>query len=189
MCGKYHITTEDENISFREAVLQLMRENPEISLQTAQVRPSQIAPVYTNRGLVPMRFGYKPPWMKKLLINARSETAPTNPLFSTQLKTARCLVPAHGFYEWTAQKQPFVFGRRQGGLLYMAGFYFHNTTLEEFVILTRDAQGEPLAVHPRMPVIFSTQELQHAWLYQDNLTNLLLSLGDYNDLTSVQLVG
>lgn len=189
MCGKYHITTEDENISFREAIRQLMLEHPEIQLQLGEVRPTQVAPVYTRAGLAPMRFGYKPPWMKTLLINARSETAASSPLFSPRLKLARCLVPARGYFEWSPQKQPFLFGYPQGGLLHMAALSFEGDPVPGFVILTRDARGESKKVHPRMPLIFPTVELQQAWLHQDSLAESLLTLGAYEGLAAIPQAG
>jgi putative SOS response-associated peptidase YedK len=189
MCGKYHITTEDENISFREAIRQLMLEHPEIPIKTGDILPSQIAPVYTAEGLVPLRFGYKASFMKNLLINARSETAAESPLFAPRLKAARCLVPARAFYEWSQQKKPFLFGNRQGGLLHMAALWFPGESIREFVIITRDSTSIAAEVHPRMPLLFSTPELQEAWLRQDGLAESLLNLRDEVPLIQLEHAG
>lgn len=178
MCGKYHITTEDENISFREALRKLMLEHPEIQLKNGDVLPSQIAPVITAQGLSPMRFGHRLGTAKRLFINARSETAAGSPLFAPRLKTSRCLVPASAFYEWSPEKKPFLFGREQGGLLHMAALYFTGADTPDFVIITRDAAGPPSVVHPRMPLIFGSPELQEAWLRQDSLAEALLHMDD-----------
>lgn len=182
MCGKYHITTEDENISFREALQKLMLEHPEIQLKTGDILPSQIAPVITARGLSPMRFGHRLSTMKRLLINARSETAAASPLFAPRLQTSRCLVPASAFYEWSPEKKPFLFGRVQGGLIHMAALYFTGDDVPGFVIITRDAAGPPSAVHPRMPLIFGSPELQEAWLRQDSLAETMLRMDDATEL-------
>lgn len=178
MCGKYHVTTEDENISFREAIAQLMLEHPELTIQLGDVLPSQVAPVYAADGLAPMRFGHRAEFMKRLLINARSETAHESRIFAPLLKSSRILVPARGFYEWTPQKKPFLFEREEGGQLFMAGLAFPASPVKEFVILTRDAVGEPGKVHDRMPVMFAQKELQNAWLHQDGLSRELLLLPD-----------
>jgi len=53
MCGKYHISTEDENLDFREAVARLMLAHPGTDIRTGDILPGQIAPVYTARGLAP----------------------------------------------------------------------------------------------------------------------------------------
>ncbi|HOQ63658.1 MAG TPA: SOS response-associated peptidase family protein, partial [Clostridia bacterium] len=116
MCGKYHISTEDENLDFREAVARLMLAHPGTDIRTGDILPGQIAPVYTVRGLAPLRFGYRPSHMKRLLINARSETAQESLMFGPLLRRSRVLVPARAFYEWSPAKQAFLFGRPGGGL-------------------------------------------------------------------------
>ena len=45
------------------------------------------------------------PVRKGLLINARSETVLTKPFFRSDFENRRCLIPAHGFYEWDAEKK------------------------------------------------------------------------------------
>ncbi len=189
MCGKYHIATEDENLTFREAIRQLMLEHPEIPIQNGDVLPSQVAPVLTPEGLAPMRFGHRPAFMKKLLINARSETAAESLLFAPRLRVARCLVPARAFYEWSPDKKPHLFGFSDGGLLRMAALWFPGETVREFVIITRDAAGAPARVHPRMPLIFPSAELQDAWLRQEGLAGELLGMGESARLEEVELAG
>lgn len=189
MCGKYHITTEDENISFREALEKLMLEHPEINIRTGDIMPSQIAPVITARGLSPMRFGHRMSSLKRLLINARSETAAASPLFAPRLRTSRCLVPAKAFYEWSSGKKPYLFGREQGGLIHMAALYFPGAEVHDFVIITKDAAGPPAGVHPRMPLIFGSLELQDAWLRQDGLAESLLRIQDETPLAELALTG
>lgn len=189
MCGKYHITTEDENITFQEAIRQLMLEHPEIALKTGDIVPSQPAPVFTAEGLEAMRFGHRVSFMKRLLINARSETAATSPLFAPRLRASRCLVPASAFYEWSPDKKLHLFGLPKGGLLYMAGLYFKGADLPGFVIITRDAEGPPATVHPRMPLIFSSPELRDAWLNQDGLAAEMLRLDDETPLKELAEAG
>lgn len=191
MCGKYHLTTEDENISFREAIRQLMLEHPELPIQMDSVVPSQFAPVYTKGGLLPLRFGHKVSFSKQLLINARSETLASSRLFAPRLQVARVLVPAKGFYEWSPQKKPHLFGSPRGGLIQMAGLSFkvgEQNSIDSFVIITREARGTPAQVHPRMPLIFQSPELQQAWLHQDGLAENLLGMGE-EDLVEISLAG
>jgi putative SOS response-associated peptidase YedK len=49
-------------------------------------------------GLVP--YGAKDMSMSARLINARSETLATTPVFRDAFQRRRCLIPASGFYEW-----------------------------------------------------------------------------------------
>ncbi|MDI9521189.1 MAG: SOS response-associated peptidase family protein [Bacillota bacterium] len=189
MCGKYHISTEDENLIFREAIRQMMLEHPGIAIKTGDVLPSQAAPVYHKTGLSPMRFGHKANFAKSLIINARSETAHESPLFAPALRTFRVLVPATAFYEWSPQKKPHLFGRADKKTLYMAGLAFPGQDIADFVILTRDAAGKPAQVHPRMPVIFPSLELQKAWLEQDSLAIDLLRLPDEGEYAEMKATG
>lgn len=144
-------------------------------LAAGDIVPSLVAPVMTAGGWRAMRFGYQAPYMKKALINARSETASQRAMFAPLLKTSRCLVAADAFYEWTAEKEPFQFAL-PGKTMYLAGLYFEAEPVPCFVILTREAAGRLAEVHPRMPVILGSPELREAWLNHDRLAAELLSL-------------
>lgn len=177
MCGKYRINWDGDDLPFGEDMLQWLAEHPEVRLTTGDIVPSLVAPVLTLSGWRAMRFGHKAPFMKRALINARSETAAQRPMFAPLLKASRCLVPAHSFYEWTAEKVPLSFAL-PGGMIYMAGLYFDADPVPGFVILTREATGCLADVHPRMPLILGSQELQEAWLRHDGLAEGILMLPD-----------
>jgi putative SOS response-associated peptidase YedK len=60
------------------------------------------------------------------MINARAGTASTKPVFCDALKSRRCLIPAHGFYEWARTgkaKQPYCFEVGEGELFAFAGIW------------------------------------------------------------------
>jgi putative SOS response-associated peptidase YedK len=60
------------------------------------------------------------------MINARSETAATLPVFRDALKSRRCLIPADGFYEWLRAgktKQPYRFEVNDGELFAFTGLW------------------------------------------------------------------
>src|ERR1700722_166485 len=87
------------------------------------IAPTQPVPVIRQnpkeprRELSLVRWGLIPSWAKDSsgaarMINARSETAATLPVFRDAMKSRRCLVPADGFYEWKKtgkSKQPYCF--------------------------------------------------------------------------------
>src|SRR4051812_48229673 len=95
------------------------------------VAPTELVPVFIARsdGLpeaVIARFGInltgkdgkpRPP-----LLNARTDGMRRGQ-FRTHLKTRRCVIPAHGFYEWREEdgKQPYYFSRKDGAPLMLAG--------------------------------------------------------------------
>ena len=79
--------------------------------------------------------------------------------------SARCLVPAAAYFEWNrgagaARGQKYRLARRDGAPLYLAGLYRSepDETLPAFVILTREARGEPAALHDRMPVVLRQRD-------------------------------
>jgi putative SOS response-associated peptidase YedK len=60
------------------------------------------------------------------MINARSETADSKPVFSEALRFRRCLIPADGFYEWQKvdnTKRPYCFEVNRGELFSFAGLW------------------------------------------------------------------
>lgn len=95
--------------------------------------PTQEAPViYLPEGKPTfeiMRWGLVPSWSKDTkgagkCINARSESAADKPSFRAAFKHRRCLVPAHGYYEWTVTpggKQPWHFHRKGDATMCFAG--------------------------------------------------------------------
>ena len=74
------------------------------SLDLTTVSPTSLLPTlrFTNQvELKCMKWGYKPAWSKKLIINARTDTVQsTKQLWGNVKKNHRCIVVVQGFYEW-----------------------------------------------------------------------------------------
>lgn len=97
----------------------------------------------------------------RLIINARCETLRQRPTFD-RLMARRCLVPATLFYEWehlARMKVMHRFGRKNSGVLYLAGLYDE----ESFVIITMASEGDMAKIHDRMPVALSGPDIDR-WL-------------------------
>ena len=118
-----------------------------------------------NTRLEILRWGLIPHWapdLRTFHINARSETLVEKALFRDGLARRRCLIPADGFYEWTARSQghvPYWFHRQDSHPLALAGIWSvrrHPKRPEEWLvscaIITGQALGPVAAVHNRMPV-------------------------------------
>ena len=76
------------------------------------VAPSQSALVIRQSGLqaeaVSACWGLPPARQgRNLLINARMETVTEKPTFRDAFATRRCIIPASGWYEWSAPKTPW----------------------------------------------------------------------------------
>src|SRR5262249_58634583 len=98
---------------------------------TQPVAAVRVSPEHGRRELVALRWGLVPSWAEDVkigyrLINARAETAATNPSFRSAFRSRRCLIPADGYYEWKQQdgkKQPFYFRMRYGQPFAFAGLW------------------------------------------------------------------
>ena len=136
------------------------------------------------RRLRPVRWGLVPSWAPSprvgaSMINARVETVASRPAYRRALAARRCLLPADGYYEWSAgpggARTPYFVAPRDGGVLALAGLYelWRNPDrpgadpagwLWSAVILTTRAIEELSQLHDRMPVVVEPAAYA-AWLY------------------------
>ena len=117
---------------------------------------------------------------RKLLINARAETALEKVLFRSSLKRQRCVIPAISFYEWDKNKIKATFSKKNGSILYFAGFFLKTNDKNSFIILTTEANNSVLPIHHRMPLILDNLQAQN-WLSSSNIEQMLkLKMPDLN---------
>lgn len=134
-----------------------------------------------TRRLGLQQWGFVPSWAKegfRPLINARSETVTSKPVFRGAASRRRCLVPTNGYFEWRkmpdGKKQPYFFSLadREGRaapvgsepIMAMAGIWEYSEEGAPTVALLTRAASEPLAfIHNRMP-LFVPSSLWGAWM-------------------------
>ena len=148
------------------------------TLKPAGNLPSDTVPVVANNRQLKarpfaMRWGYSFPDGHPI-INARSETAQTKPLFQDGMRRRRCLIPAKCYFEWERRdKERIKYAIRpaHGRILYFAGIYHweqhSEATFPTFAILTQQAAPEIAFIHERMPVILPAERLRD-WLNPRN---------------------
>jgi putative SOS response-associated peptidase YedK len=119
-----------------------------------------------------MTWGYRSPneaaAKRKPWINARIEKALTGRYFRHMFREGRVIVPAGGWFEWTAEggtKQPWYICRKDDEPIFMAGItnyklYAQQTVETGFVIVTQDCEGGMVDIHDRRPVVL---EKSDAW--------------------------
>lgn len=180
MCGRYAQGKAIPELLARLAHLGLLRVDGAIAPGFNIAPTLDAAAVYAEGGelrLGPLRWGFVPRWTKSLdalkskPINARSETADSGAMFRDAFRSARCLVPAAGFYEWQgtkAPKQPWFIHARDQELLCFAGLWSMWKTpeggeLRTFAILTTDANDTVRPIHNRMPCILRLED-EAEWL-------------------------
>lgn len=144
-----------------------------------EVYPTNIAPVIIDPGqgdfqTTLMTWGFPQYSGSGVVINARSESAATKPMFKNSLSDRRCVIIATGFYEWSGTKGAKIkhlFNRPDSRALFMAGIFNEFTAEKEkrFAILTTDANASVEAIHSRMPVVLLPGEID-VWLRGDYLS-------------------
>ena len=178
MCARYSLT--------KEQITMLIGEIEVIINIGARynIAPTQIVPaiVRSARGIetVDMQWGFKSAWSKQPLINAKAETIATT-AFKHHLHH-RCLIPADGFYEWTADRTPIRFTLPDNGPFCFAGLWQAETKREldletkEFrcVILTTTPNESVGRVHDRMPLMVQPDHYDW-WLQESDLYQTVLN--------------
>lgn len=172
MCGRYVLYSDKEQSDILKIIQEVERKT-KISLQPGDIVPSMDAPVLTpsisgnNYKTRLIRWGY--PTEKRLIVNARAESIVEKPLFRNNFLSRRCLIPCTAFYEYSQEKEPYLFSNRQSFLL-LGGIYrpsIQEKVSEEFVILTKEPDRTVAQVHNRMPVIVPKEKM-YVWLYDVN---------------------
>ncbi len=165
MCGRFYIPEDDSSEELQRIINHLNRKKP-TPVKTGEVRPTDVAAVIANnKSLQPIPFAMK--WGYSLadrqpLINARSETADSKPLFRDGMQQRRCLIPASHYFEWQRlanKKIKNAIKPVNSKEMYMAGVYRIQNGIPEFVILTREPGESIRHIHDRMPVILPRDAL------------------------------
>jgi putative SOS response-associated peptidase YedK len=122
-------------------------------------------------GLVP--FYERKKAEKRMLPNAKAETAAKSTAFRSAVAKRRCLVPANGFYEWQTAgklKLPHLFTLADDEPFAFAGIWepAEEGLPETFGILTTEPNELVAPIHDRMPVLL-TQETLPRWLGSEPL--------------------
>jgi len=134
-----------------------------------------VATSVTGNTLIPMRWGFIPSWWKSSakqvptnFFNLSAENVAKNPLFRSEFKRNRCIIPTSGYFKWKETpdgKQPYFIGAADGGVLSIAGMWDARNDADSALpsctmIITTTNTG---AVHHRMPVLLDRPDFA-PWL-------------------------
>ena len=162
MCGR--ITITDPNAALA-ALFDAVAGNDLPDSPRFNICPTNPVAVVTSDGarrLRTMRWGLIPPWYKTpgdgpLIINARADTVAQKPAFREAIRQRRCILPASGFYEWSAgpdgSRLPWYITRTDGQAMAFGALY--NTWGDIDSVATVTVEGGPnmAGIHDREPVI------------------------------------
>jgi putative SOS response-associated peptidase YedK len=164
MCGRYTLASSADELVETFDVPELTFEHR----PRYNIAPGQEAPIVAEddrgRRMGHMRWGLIPAWADRIgrgLVNARGESVGETPSFRDAFGARRCVVPADGFYEWSAAAEgrvPHWFCSVDGSLLSMAGIWERwsrpgHAPYHGFAIVTVAANSDVAGVHGRMPLV------------------------------------
>ena len=168
MCGRFTLTTPP-SVLVRELELEAPPDlAPRYNAAPGQDVATLWHPSGAPRALRLRRWGLVPHWARDprigaRLVNARAETAASKPAFREALRLRRCLVPADGFYEWSAgsgrgPRVPYHVALAGGSLFAIAGLFERwraadGAWLETCTLLTVPSNEEVRRLHDRMPAL------------------------------------
>ncbi|RUS60234.1 SOS response-associated peptidase [Pseudorhodobacter sp. E13] len=171
MCGRFLITHPND------AMARLFGAAPDNDLPEVpryNICPTQDVAVVTAsatgaeaRRLRKMRWGFVPQWYKTatdgpLIINARADTIAEKPAFRAAVRQRRCIIPADGFYEWSAgeggARLPWLVTRSDGAPMAFAAIWQDWGDLTTCAMVTTEAGPGLAAIHHREPVILEPDD-------------------------------
>ena len=191
MCCRYFLSPSSELRPICDAVRQSalterLTSQLNRSLYTeGEIRPTNLVPVIApskngERSAFPMVWGFNLPQSRGPLVNARVETAATNPTFSESWRQRRCIIPASYYFEWEHHLNPVTGKKRTGSkyriwpvgssVTWLAGLYrieeINGINVPVFTVLTREPGEKIRFIHDRMPVIFPDEAVDE-WIAPD----------------------
>lgn len=162
MCGRFTITHPNAALAalFDAVAGNDLPESPRYNI--CPTNPVAVVTFDGGRRLRSMRWGLVPPWYKAvndgpLIINARSDTVAEKPAFREAIRQRRCILPASGFYEWSAgpnaTRLPWYITRRDGAPMAFAALWNHWGDMDTVAMVTGDGGPNMAGIHDREPVI------------------------------------
>ncbi len=168
MCGRITITDPNEALA---ALFDAMAGNDLPESPRFNICPTNPVAVVTSddgaRRLRTMRWGLIPAWYKTptdgpLIINARADTVAQKPAFREAVRQRRCILPASGFYEWSAgphgSRLPWYITRTDGKPMALGALWNHWGEIDTVATGTVDSGPNMAGIHDREPVILERQD-------------------------------
>jgi len=175
MCGRFALNSSPARLRDHFATANEPDLKPRFNIAPSQTVPVVRLDESGNREFAIAGWGLIPSWVKdpkqiQHSINAKAETAAIKPMFRHSYRKSRVLVPADGFYEWTAKdgvKQPYLIRLRDEEPMGIGGLLEHwqgpEGDVVTFTILTTSANALMAKIHDRMPVIIKPEDYA-TWL-------------------------
>lgn len=173
MCGRFTMTHPNDAMAalFGASLGNDLPATPRYNICPTEDVAVVAADETGGRRLRAMRWGFVPHWYKAmndgpLILNARADTIATKPAFRDAVRARRCILPASGFYEWSAGPEgarlPWYITRTDGAPLAFAAIWQpwerEGTALATCAIVTTEAGPGMAAIHHREPVVLEERD-------------------------------
>ncbi len=176
MCGRVRI--DDDGAAIAAAIGAALGEGA-ASFSAGEMHPGGrcLVAISTPSGLRvgPLRWGIarttSAAASRDLVYHARIETLPQQPLFREAAARRRGFLPVHRFDEWNSSRVRFGTAVEDGSLMRL-GIVWNG---DGFAVVTRDAYGPHVAIHPRIPLMISDVLLER-WCSATPLEPILRDL-------------
>jgi putative SOS response-associated peptidase YedK len=168
MCGRITITDPNEALA---ALFDAVPGNDLPESPRFNICPTNPVAVVTADGgarrLRTMRWGLIPAWYKTptdgpLIINARADTVAQKPAFREAIRQRRCILPASGFYEWSAgpngSRLPWYITRTDGKPMALGALWSHWGEIDTVATVTVEGGPNMAGIHDREPVILEPDD-------------------------------
>ncbi|WP_340118374.1 SOS response-associated peptidase [Pelagibius sp. 7325] len=176
MCGRFLLTAPPEAVQRLFGFLELPNLEPRYNIAPSQAVAAMVRDAQAQRRFLWMRWGLVPNWSKEdrqgaPLINARAETVAEKPSFRDAFAGRRCVVFADGFYEWRqgGNRQPYWVRLSDASPFAFAAIWEPVKATGEgepagdpqggCALITTEANTKMAAVHHRMPVILTPDQV------------------------------
>ena len=187
MCGRFMLDVDIGNIIGEYKI----EKKEADQYNKGDILPSQNAPIVyddRNRTLKLAKWGFPLSGKSSLVINARSESIESKPMFKNSFTSSRCIIPANLFYEWKDEgdnnKAKHKIYLKEKSIISLAGVF--KFTLDDkgnkvlsFVIITTESNKYMKDLHPRMPLIIENNALDY-WLNKNTPKNTIEEIIESN---------
>lgn len=187
MCGRYNLVPDAAAwADLGEVLGSIVAEELSRIPARYNVAPTQTVPIIVEADdgtaqLIDARWGFIPHWWKgeappPKTTNARSETAPTKPMWRHAWRNQRCLIPASNWFEWFAAdegkskvpKIPHLIERTDGKQILFAGLWSWSPPTPDgsyptCAIVTLPSAPDIAEIHERTPVVLDPKHWK-MWL-------------------------
>jgi putative SOS response-associated peptidase YedK len=174
MCGRFNVVQHPMMRFLQEITGQ------DFSVETSlNVAPTEQTPVLVKADsswdLRHMRWWLIPYWSKEpttkyAMFNAKSETLEKSSAFREPFRRRRCILPVSGYYEWKTEsgvKVPYYIEPESDDGFALAALWDrwrgNNTVIESCTIVTAAAPQSMAAIHNRIPVYLTCDQVS-SWV-------------------------